>query len=89
MNTRPTFIAHVEPAKSVQPRQRALHDPARATQAAAVQRPAFGELGVDSASMQLISMRLRIVATVALDQTRLTPRSAGASAQRRNGIDQR
>ena len=89
MHTGPTFVAHVEPAKSVKPGQRALHDPARASEAAAVRRPALGELRLDPASMQRVAMRLRIVSPVALDQVGLAPGSAGAAAERWNGIDQR
>ena len=89
MNTRPTFIAHVESTKSVQPRQRALDDPARATQAAAVRRPALGELGGDPASMERIAMRLRIVSSVTLDEAGFAQRPTGTAAYRRNGVDQR
>ena len=89
MHTSPTFVAHVETAKSVKPGQRALNDPARAAQPAPVRRPALGELAVDPASMQRIAMRLRIVAAVTLDQAGFAPRATGASAQRRNGVDQR
>jgi N-6 DNA methylase len=88
VNTRPTFVAHVEPAKSVKPGQRALHDPPRAAEAAAVRRPALRELRVDPASMRLIAMRLRIVSPVALDQAGFAPGPPGAAAQRRNGVDE-
>jgi hypothetical protein len=51
-----------------------------------VLRPAFGELGVDAASAQRISVRLRIVSTVTLDQTGFArgrpghPRSGGMAS---------
>jgi len=88
VNTRSTFVAHVETAKSVEPSQRALHDPPRAAEAAAVRRPALRQLGVDPASMQRIAMGLRIVSPVALDQAGFAPGPTGAAAQRRNGVDQ-
>ena len=89
MYTGPTFVAHVKTAKSVKPGQRALHDPARAAQAAAVRRPALGELGVDPASMQRIAVRLRIVSSVALDQPRLSHGATRTAAERRNRVDER
>ena len=89
MNAGLTFVTHVETAKSVQPGQRALHDPARASQAAAVWRPALGELGIDAAPMQLVAMRLRIVSSVTLDEAGFAPGAPGTAAQRWNGVDQR
>ena len=89
MNARPTFVAHVESAKSVQPGQRALHDPPRAAEAAAVRCAALGELGVDPASMQRVAVRLRIVSAVALNQPWLSHGATRTTAERRNRIDQR
>ena len=89
MHANPAFVAHGEPAKSVQPGQRALNDPTRATQAAAVRRPALGELGVDPALVKRIAMRLRIISAVTPDETGFAQGPPGTAAQRRNGIDQR
>ena len=89
MNAGPTFVTHVETATSVQPGQRALHDPARASQAAAVWRPALGELSIDAALMQLVAMRLRIVSAVTLDESGFAPGAPGTAAQRWNGVNQR
>ena len=86
MDTRPTFIAHVEPAKSMQPRQRPLDDPTRPAKPAAVRRSTLRKLGPDAAPLEFVAMRLRIISTVALNQTGLAPRAAGASPQRRNGV---
>ena len=61
MNTGPTFVAHIEAAKPMEPGQRAFHDPPRATEPTPMGRAALGELGVDPAAMQRVAMRLRIV----------------------------
>jgi hypothetical protein len=89
VNTRPTFVAHIETAKPMKPGQRAFHDPARATEPAAMGRAALGELGLDSAAMQRVAMRLRIVAPVALNQPRLAHGPTRTAAERRYRVDQR
>jgi hypothetical protein len=73
----------------MQPRDRALDDPARPAQTAAMRSAAFGELRGDPAREELIPMRLRIVPAVALDQLRLANRSTGTALQRRHRIDKR
>ena len=65
MNAGPTFVSHIEAAKTIEPGQRAFHDPPRATEPTAMGRATLGELGVDPASMQRIAVRLRIVSSVA------------------------
>ena len=89
MNASATFVAHIESSKSVKPRQRALNDPACAAQAAAVRRPSLRELGGDPAAMQRVTMRLRIVAAVALNQRRFAHRATRSAAEGRNRVDQR
>ncbi len=88
MNTRPPFVAHVEPAKPMEPGQRAFDDPSRAAQPTAVGRAALGELAGDPAAFQRVSMRLRIVGPVALDQPWLADRAAWTASERRNRVDQ-
>lgn len=85
MNTRPTFIAHVEPAKSMKPGH------VRSTTQRVRPRPlpTLRELRLDTAPLELVAARLRVIAAVALDQAWLAPRAAGASAQRWNAVDQR
>ena len=73
----------------MQPSQRSLHDPTRPAETTAVHRPTLRELRLDPAALELIAMRLGVIATVALDQAWLPPRATGAAAQRRNAIDQR
>lgn len=89
MNTGPTFVAHVEAAKTMEPGQRAFNDPARATEPTAMGRAALGELGLDPAAMQRIAMRLRIVSTVSLNQPRLAHGPTRTAAERRHRVDQR
>jgi general L-amino acid transport system substrate-binding protein len=53
-----------------------------------VGRAALGELAGDPAAFQRVSMRLRIVGPVALDQPRLAERAAWTASERRNRVDQ-
>jgi hypothetical protein len=73
----------------MEPSQRAFHDPARATESAAMGRAALGELRANPAAMQGVAMRLRIVATVALNQGGLADGRTRAAAERRDRVDQR
>src|SRR5262245_33340948 len=73
----------------MQPGQGAFNDPAGAPEAAAMPPPAFGELTRDAAALELIPVRLRIVAPIALNETGLAQRATRAAAHRRNGIHQR
>ena len=54
-----------------------------------MRRAAFGELRGDAARPEPVSMRLRVVATVALHQPRFVHRSTGAPTERRHRIDER
>jgi len=58
VNTGTTFVPHVQSTKPVQPRQRALDDPARAAKPAAVWPTAFRQLTGDPAPLELIAVRL-------------------------------
>ena len=73
----------------MQPGEGALDHPARAAEAAALRRAALGELRGDAALPEPVSMRLRIVAAVALHELRCAHRPTGAPAERRHRIDQR
>jgi hypothetical protein len=55
----------------MQPSDRPFDDPAGPAEPAPVPRTASGELTRDAALRQLIAMRLRIVAAIALNQPRL------------------
>ena len=88
MDTRATFIPQGEATKLMEPRQRALDNPARAAEATAMRGPAFRQLRLDTAAMEGVAMRLRIIAAVALHEIRLPPRAAGAAAQGRHRVHQ-
>jgi len=78
VNAGAAFVPHGQSAKTMQPSDGALDDPARAAQATAVRSAALGQLRGDAAREQLVAMRLRIVATVALDELRLADQAAAA-----------
>src|SRR5688572_26712927 len=88
MNAGPTFIAHREPAKPMQPGERALDDPASTAQPTAVRRAALGERRADAPGPERQSMGLRVIAAIALDHVGFAARPAVGPAQGRNGIDQ-
>jgi hypothetical protein len=89
MDAGSTFVADVQPAKSVEPRHRAFDDPSCAPHATAVVGAPFGQVAVNAAPLEFVAMRLRVVRPVALDQLRFSNRPAGTAAQRRHRIDQR
>jgi hypothetical protein len=55
----------------MQPGYRSFHDPTRFSKAAAVRLTSFGNDGLNAFCAQLISMRLRVIAPVGLDNRRL------------------
>jgi hypothetical protein len=89
MDARSTLVADIQPAKSVEPRDRAFDDPSRTPHATPVVGTPFGQLGLNAATLEFVAMRLRVVAPVALDQLRFPDGPARASAQRRHRVDQR
>ena len=88
MNTGATLVADGQSTKSMQPGDGPLDYPARAAQPAPMRSAALGELRGNATSQELVAVRLRIVAAVALDQLRFADRSTGPSLQRRYRIDQ-
>jgi hypothetical protein len=89
VNARATFVPDVEAPKPMQPGQGAFNDPAGSPEAAAMPPPPFRQLARDPAALELITVRLGIVAPIALDEAGLAQRATHAAAQRRNGIHQR
>ena len=84
-----SFIADFQASKRVKPRERAFHWPTRLTQAAAVRRADFGELWNDTPLAQALTVFLRTVASVTLDDFGLAQRTPGLATNRRNRLDQR
>jgi hypothetical protein len=72
----------------MQPGEGAFDHPACPAEAAAVRRAALGQLRRDAAVLELVAMRLRIVAAVALDESRFADGPTGAAAERRHGINE-
>ena len=89
MHARTPFVSQIESTKAMKPGERALDDPARASESAAVRTAAFRQLAGDPAPLKGVAMRLRIVAAIPLDEARLPQRPAGASPQRRDAVDER
>ena len=89
MNAWSPFVAQIESTKSMQPRQRALDDPAGASEAAAVWAAAFRQLAGDPTPFEFVAMRLRVIPAITLDEAWSSQRPARTPAQRRNAIDQR
>jgi hypothetical protein len=89
VDRRTSLISHCETTETVKPGERPFDNPAGPTKAAPVRRPALGKLAGDAALRQLISMRLRIVPAIALNQPGLADGPADAAADRRHGVHQR
>jgi len=89
VNTGTTFVPHRQAPKAVQPGERALDHPARAPETAPVRDAALGELRGDATREELIAVRLRVVATVALHEPGATRGTARTPAERRHRVDER
>ena len=89
MNAWSPFIPQIESTKAMKPRQRALDDPAGASESAAVRAAAFGQLAGDPAPFEFIAMRLRVIPAIALHEAWFPQRPTRTTAQRRNAIDER
>ena len=89
MHARSALIADGQSPKAMQPGEGAFDDPAGAAQRAAVRAPTLGELRGDAALRELVPMRLRIVATVALYESGFPHGPAGTPAQGRHRVHQR
>ena len=73
----------------MQPGQGAFDDPAGAPEVAAMRAATFRELARNPAALELIAMRLGVVASITLDEAGLPQRVTRATAQRWNGIHER
>jgi hypothetical protein len=81
-------VADEQPFEVVQPGKGALDDPAGAAEAGAVLGAAAGDLGPDSASVQLAPLRPVVVGPVGGEALGPAPRAAGAAADRRDPLEQ-
>ena len=88
MDARSTFVPHVEAAKLMEPRQRALDDPARPAEATPMLSPALGQLRLDAAAVEDVAVGLRIIAAVALHEIGFSPGATWPPPHRRHRLDQ-
>jgi hypothetical protein len=82
-------VANEQPLELVEPREGALDDPARTTQARAVLGLAAGDVGGDPASTELAPVLVVVVAAVGDQSPRPLPWSAHFAAHRWDALDQR
>jgi hypothetical protein len=85
----PALVAHVEAAKTMEPRQGAFDDASGAAKATTVRSGASGELRANAAGVQVIVVRSRIIRAIALHEGRLATWGARAAAQQRDAVDER
>ena len=83
------FIPDGKAPESVQPGERALNDPARHAEAAAVWGSPAREHRGDAAGPQAVTVRLGIVAAVALERAGRAARTAPTTAHSRERVDHR
>jgi len=88
VDARSTFVPHVEAAKLMEPRQRALDDPARPAEATPMLSPALGQLRLDAAAVEDVAVGLRIIAAVALHEIGFSPGATWPPPHRRHRLDQ-
>lgn len=89
MQLRAAFIADPQATELMQPGERAFHDPAIDSQAAAMRCVAFGQHGFNPQTPQPTAMGFRVVATITLHAARAAARAATFAAHGRDGFDQR
>jgi hypothetical protein len=89
MHARSPFVPQIESPKSMQPRQRALDDPARASESAAMWAATFRQLARDPAASELITMRLRVIPAIALDETGFAQGPTRPAGEGRNAVHER
>jgi hypothetical protein len=83
------FVADGEAAEAMQPRDRALDHPAADAEPAAMRRPAPCEDRRDAMGPQAITVRLRVIAAVALQGTRLAARPPASASYGGQCLDER
>ena len=89
MNVRSTFEANAKTTETMEPRVSPFDDPTEFAEAAAVFGAAPGDDRSDASLAKSAAMRIRIVATVGVDDLGFAERSAACAANRRDSVDQR
>ena len=89
MDVRPFFISHMQASKLVKLGDRALSHPAQCAQTGAMWQTSPLQPALDAAHGQCLTMRLRVVGTVAEDALRTIAWCAALTTDRRDRIDQR
>jgi len=84
-----SFISNSQAAVLMQPTQSSFHYPAIESQATAMFRMAFGDMGFNSHLTQRLAMRLGVIGTVGIQLVKAITRCAGVAFYRGNIIDQR
>ena len=90
MDVGPPFVAHLEAAEAIEPRERAFHHPAIASEPLARFDAAPGNAGNDAPGPQRPSTPWVVVALVGVELRRALARSASLpmwEPQRRDGVD--
>src|SRR5580658_4362372 len=88
MVSRRAVLPNAQPTEVVQPRQSSLHVPAIFSQAAAIGRTTTCDVWPDTATSQLLAMRVGVITPISIEAVRTPPRSAPLAAHRRDRVDQ-
>ncbi len=83
------FITDTQATKLMQPRERALHDPAIDSQAATVRRETSGQHRLNAQAPQPSPMRFRVIGAVTLQALGAPTRATPFTPHGRDGCDQR
>ena len=89
MNVISAFVANSQASELVQPSDRSFHDPSMLTQSTSMFGVSAGQARSNAAATQLVAVRLRVVAAVALNALRPVAWSARLAGNWRNGLHQR
>src|SRR5947209_6522150 len=86
MHRRQPLVTDLQPTRLADPGERALHDPADLSQAAAVGRPRLRQVVLDPALLEAPMVPRRAVLPVAVQGLRLASRPAATPADRRDVV---
>jgi hypothetical protein len=83
-----TFIAHTQPAKLMQPGERALNYPTRQAKITTVSGASFADLGPNAALSQAPTNRFTVVAVIGLHAFRFSQRASAPASDGRHAVKQ-